>query len=1112
MADENVIVSRDYTDIFSIKDMALSEIMPMFFAEETSNLTVGEVGMVTELIGTTTEDVYNTASVLLTEAFPNKAKMTSSIYSHAAIFQLSNIIANAASCSFLLVLSEEDIIKNFVHKDNFDYFYIDKDTTVYIEEIPFSLDYDIEIKSTVRNTKRLFSAKYKINGESKNSVSHINDPYIKTKRSSNGLIALQVELRQYKRYVQYESIIDNSKLNYPTIKVSFSDRLAGFDVFYKAPGDSDYNTKLETKVEYSLPSKNPFCYYKALDDSTIELSFTTKDGYFQPKFNSELKIVIYSTIGKSGNFEVYNGDNITITKATDNYYYNYSWALTAKSISASKGGQNPVDDDGLKALTVENFSTATCLSTESDLQTYFNNYKYRYDNEVLFIKKRDDAVERLFSAFMFIKNDDYFFPTNTLNLDTNMNNMTKISEGMYVLDPGYLFKYKDGSNKDMEFIYGDDESNEFGFLEDYDYYKIHADYNGDIYYYIVGSDGDFYEKYGQYYKRGGFRDTTKDKTYEDIITLSDNGTIVEKTLDYKDWINCSMQFTYDRERCKNYEKYLLYLYDNADDDGVLPDIYYNEWKAMNGIGNRLTIYNVENLTGKNIDEFSKDYDFIYTNPFMMNITKTPNNIGYYLTYINQSSLLDFVKQNDADSFIQFITYNLKINRDLSEQKKYNISIDFMPSTSNDIETGDFMKLILDYNDISQFTYNVDGEMVIAESRSLSSFNKDVLNKNYLRVIMSIVNDGIEIGYMELIPTNYNKLTDVVTFEGEFYTDDYITSTDKFRSIHVCPYCGHKIINSMNNSDIHKRYICNPDDGGCGRRFKEGFINVMQSDDLLFDLLDCDVKIYTLFKDVNNEMTPTDNLFVQYDNTYNEYIWTNVYESISDPITFIKPMNMLSSNIVYKDWFLNGVEPCDCMIYGIPVLKYSILAYKDTNMIVTDETLADDIGQFYYLMSAFMDNYDVLSQERTKLKNASNIDIKFYNTYGKSTNFTIGDNSDIIDTINISINFKVWIIVGTDKLNALNELRTFIKSTIESINSDGTNNLFISNLMRKVEDNFAYVDHIKFEGINHYSTDYQTVKNNAIKLSDLSKEERRYYVPDLLVINKAKINLTFYENN
>ena len=49
-------VSRDYVDNFSFKDLAVNEIMPKYFEEETSNLTVGLNGMITEYVGTVAED------------------------------------------------------------------------------------------------------------------------------------------------------------------------------------------------------------------------------------------------------------------------------------------------------------------------------------------------------------------------------------------------------------------------------------------------------------------------------------------------------------------------------------------------------------------------------------------------------------------------------------------------------------------------------------------------------------------------------------------------------------------------------------------------------------------------------------------------------------------------------------------------------------------------------------------------------------------------------------------------------------------------------------------------------------------------------------------------
>ena len=96
------------------------------------------------------------------------------------------------------------------------------------------------------------------------------------------------------------------------------------------------------------------------------------------------------------------------------------------------------------------------------------------------------------------------------------------------------------------------------------------------------------------------------------------------------------------------------------------------------------------------------------------------------------------------------------------------------------------------------------------------------------------------------------------------------------------------------------------------------------------------------------------------------------------------------------------------------------------------------------------------------------------------------------------------------MNAESELKTYIKNYIETINSDGTNSLYISNLITSIENDFSYVHHLKFEGLNNYDTTYQSIKNVAISLSSLSKTARRFFVPELLVINKNNIFLNITE--
>ena len=58
----------------------------------------------------------------------------------------------------------------------------------------------------------------------------------------------------------------------------------------------------------------------------------------------------------------------------------------------------------------------------------------------------------------------------------------------------------------------------------------------------------------------------------------------------------------------------------------------------------------------------------------MTIMKDTGLISYYQTFISQDSILEFVKENDDDAFTQFITYTLHVDRDVSKEKKYNITI------------------------------------------------------------------------------------------------------------------------------------------------------------------------------------------------------------------------------------------------------------------------------------------------------------------------------------------------------------------------------------------------------------------------------------------------------
>ena len=1112
-------IDRDYVDNYSVKELVVDSIMPAYFPDMSSdNLVAGTTGMVAELLGTITEDSFNAGSSFVAESFPTRAKMESSIYSNASVFQLTNAFAEAAECDFVIVIPEEDIIENFVTKSgkNYKYFYIDRDFSVEVEGKTFSLDYDIEIRAVYRESKGIwtYSAKYLMD-DFKNSVSKKKDPYVKLKQN-NGLIALTVRMGQYNRTVVYESIIDNATLNYPTIRVNYTGELLGMDVLYKAPGDSDYNTQLKTKVQYSLPEKQPFCYFKPIDEQTVEISFTTKDSYFQPKFNSELMIIIYTTLGEDGNFEYYDGTQYTVSKG-ERYEYNTSWMVVVKAITSATGGKARMSTEGLQRLTVEGYSTANALTTEHDLQMYFDNYKYRYKSYVLFLKKRNDAVELLFSAFMYIKNGDYIYPTNTLVMDTNVLGFEYKDGGFYNLDPGYLFSYKQDEVFLVPVYYFPIDGDGEYYGEDGKFYNADGTPNPDLditpqklavkirMNTVKASDRSYWKlspdtgKYHYYLEDGSIdNDNHEPISRQELATLFVNG---EVTRTLKDGTSTAFDFIVDSEKeveaKKDYIRYYeTYKIENEKEDlsfdDYLFEFTFDDYKKKNQIDNRLMVFDVD------FENFKDSKRFMFTNPFILTITEKSGLISYFQTYISQNSELNFVRENDDDAFCQFITYHLDVKRDISKDKKYNFRLEVMPSIEQDVENP-YLTVVYNPEDKDQFILGNDSVP------SLSNFNKKILENNDLRIVMTFMNsEGGELGYMEMIPTKNKDQSDHYVFEAEFFTDDYITSSNTFRPIHICPHCGAKVLNSANYNIPDFDYYCEE----CDKYFKEGIINVNESDSMLIPIDKAVIKLTVLYRDPTDPAHTTNNELAQYSDSYNGYIWTNIYNTQDDPITFIKPLDMVRSVIEYKDYNIPGVNAMDCTIRDIPLVKYSILAYKDEGMTITDPLLSDDIGKFEYFMKSFLGNYEIL-QEAKNFLGGTNIDTKFYNSYGKSTNFTIGNDKlfELIDTNNISIDLIITLIAGVDEFTCTEELKMYIKNYIETINSDGTNELYISNLIRSIETNFAYVDHIVFNKINDYPTDYQAITNEYISLDNLTKEQRKKFVPDILVINKNNVRIT-----
>lgn len=1193
MANDNnrVIIDRSYIDNFSVKKFTEENLIDKYFPDiDVSLRTVGMVGFTTEQVSNISEDLFNTATVLFRETFPNRAQIPESLYSHAAIFQLSNAFSSAASCNFLLVLEEEAIVKNMIN--NYDKntgiysFYIDKDTIISVEDIPYVIDYDVEIRivKKIKNDETddyLFSASYIIPEGFKSSMTASNannDPYIRIRRSVDGYIALELRCHQCTRNVVTEDIISSSTINYPVIDVPFDGKLAGFDIKYRKPAETeDEFTQLQTLVVYSQPVEEPFCYYQLKDENTLRITFNTKDGYFIPEYGGSVEVVTYTTLGADGNFDIYTGNEISVIANEERYTYTTPYLTAAKPLTASTGGKDQMSLDELQSLTVMSYRTATALTTEADLQEYFSNYKTLFSNsDIMFIKKRDDIYERIYSAFIIMKNADYIYKTNTLSLDLNLSDMENPEKTIYMIHPGTLFT-ADPNKRGYATFFRDDElkAQNDAWYEEYLIEKA----AGNVPYIDEDYDRSDLPDYLRD-RQASFAEYKKRKGYKDKVTI----------------------FDYDTET----KRLMLKQYDDPHD-------------ATGGCS--CTCENCEHT------ESVSNNHFLYINPFLIRFKKNPNLVSMYMTYINQSSTVDYTYKYD-DSYVQFITYKLELERGFTKEQKYNLAVSVMPSIT----------VSSDYPLINaKVTENPYGDDTIDYEfgNPYNTMNND------LRVFV-LINDGVKnVCYIELYPTAVTE-EDVFIFHSEFFTDDHITTDGRLRLLDNTIYkrlvyqrCLKTSVNAKlvvvddlpesieeaierygETIDIDTALIYNPDtmvhisevisdvpdiiaadintnpddyqyvqkslsddyfkvDSSDFTKYyhydKDGnvytdsvgdpieytidmitemvnnneirkwsqIINLTSSSEILIPMEDVTCTIYTAYRRRYNEETNKLELvdydidpFYDYENeksvrlkdmiygnsimdrtlfdtSIDRYFVTNEYKTASDPVTFLKPLNNVRANLIFKDYTLNE-KIVDDQGHEEYVFINDIMDVTMSTIPFIRWSEATDDDKRNYFMKSFLTQYEnLIDIINDKLRNETSVDIKFYNTYGRSKNFTIGEDGEELDTVNLELTFDIWYTPGTDLVSATPDVKEFIKNEVETINSQGLNNLYISNLMRKIESNFAYVDHMRFKTINHYDANYQAVKNFTTDLDELTVAERREYVPEFLVIEPEDIIINEY---
>ena len=868
---------KKYTSIYEIKDYALNTLGPKYFPEDViEGYNVGFLGYTLDMMANTTEDMFNTVPIVINEMYPNIAQMPSSIYNYASLFQYSNLLAVPSTMECVILLPMDSLLANATLSNDGTYFTftLDQRTNIMVETQSFILEHDILITLRPYRGEYIITASYI--REYSNDLSTIKNPYIKyQKYNYNGVryLALLVKARRCDKLVHSQRILNNDRINVATVNINFEDQLANFEVFYRESTDYKY-TQLQKKIINSRAIREPFCYYRLKTNNTLELTFSSRENYFRPKFNSEIMVEYYTTNGTEGNFDMYLGDNVEVYRNSEKYENNARVPVLAIVQSASTGGTDKPTLMDLRDMTADAFATVDSYTTEADLQRHFNSFDLTNNTKVHFIKKRDDIFDRLYTAFSLSKDSlGSYYKTNTLQLKMYINQFDHQFEqsNRLLLKPGNTFIY--------------------------------------------------------------------------------DGTSTTQMI-------------------------------KANDD---TDLLFNN-------------------------------TYVYQNPFLMTLSDN-GVVGYYLNNINDKVSLDYEYAND-NSMIQFICNNLYVYRSsISKQNEYNFKL-YLTATDDDIDSP-----IVDENG------NETGR---------------------LKVVLSFMGkNGKELAYMECKKTEFIPEGRHYTYEGTVTTDDFISVTEAVRIYDLKdPIKGEPLVQMIPMTDLK-------------------------------------VNVYTFFEYDENNIKHAYSHLPGFENT----TMTNKYTTEENKVELITPLNMLRSTMIWdKDVDGNTF----ITIKDVPVMKKQEL--------ITEEYKAE-FDRFINILSS---QYDYMNEILFKKTNNYSVDMKFYNTYGRSNNFVYGEDQEILNRVNCTLHLKVYPAVRSEGALLVQNMKMFIKEYFESINAENNEGIFISNLIQQLENTFPNIRYLKFESLNGYDNDVQSIENTAIDVTMLSKEDKLKFIPEYLNIELEDI--------
>lgn len=1151
---------KSYMNAAEIVDYWLKNVNPRYFNMDNVNTyRAGTLGLITDIMSTTTEDTAHAIMLARREFYPNTAQYMKSLYKHAASRYMDAPMATPATANILLMIQQSDILKYGTDEGNLHTFVLDDTFIAYVDDIPFMLDYPIQILSVKKeNGKYAHTTHYDFYIE--NSLNPNGEKYLPNKvmnYKSTDYLIISATMRQIRKTYLSQLVSSNTIVNTVTMDFSYDGNLANFEVFY-TENDGSARVQLEKKMADSGISKNPFCWYTLVDNSTIRLTFPA-NVYFTPKLNSTISIEISTTLGAGGNFDEYESD-IVSENASTRYPYNAQVPIFGTVDGASSGGEDLMDKEDFRSEVMRAYCTNHTYITSNDLQMYFDQLMINTEDKFKFTPKRDDSFIRLYGAFTLMKDEaENVIPTNTLDMILDPLQETKdfdiYSDAVrrYIIKPGALFAYSH------------DASDGFSIerVKDLQLSDDLSQYDTDEGVWIC--------------KKCGYRydDATP---FSEILADDKNNYICPECEAAKtEFVNDKFIFTNPYLISVSTDTFIAgYFLNSIADNHSLSYIAVNDSSIVQFIAKHFRVER-NAISGENFYRFSvavspsvevdqstifeerKDTIAAKHNGYVKSIEHNGTAVFANIVYTDDPTITGEIPEDEQTETIQISSYIEKVDKYFyicpicgyrmtkEEWDKYKEK-DFLDENNEPIkcpgcpnadgETGyvqDMVYTYVDYDYIPGYTFNFSVGDHISKNDVLANAKPKDLGR--IRLIMDI-NNIMDSQVHRYVPLTLEEAhvddVEYYIFSAYISTDDMIDSSHIMQiqdgfvmqdgssgheyplsiPIEGLPMSLHAFYQYREEDDLGDETARNPAHAYTSFNYVSGhtFTNtytLFEGDSLtLIKSLD---HVRGFLDEVEKEEEPEpepptpepdpDHPAGEADEWPDDWEHT-VYLRTYDHARFMTeetdddrvPNRYLTVDKTKEQMGYTSEEENE----DTPtVIKDDPTPYSDTHPygenfvfhlrncpVIAASWIKDSSNESLFIQK-ITNYYADIERVIWDLENAFSIDMKFYNTYGKSKFYKIGNNEamELLDSVNVTLSFGAGLNFPASSDVFRDNFRTFVKEHIEATDDMIGNgiNIYIMNLIAQAKTNFDEIAWLEYYGLNKYGY-------NAQKLTIMSDEE------------------------